>query len=132
MSNILGIQQRILTFLAETGLSDREIARQIGVSHSIFGTLRKGSVMGVDKVEKILMAFPEVNRRWLMDGVGPMTSDEKKWSRAEFYDLMKRIRESLKDNDSLDAVERAISLVNHLEDENAEMKAELMNLLRGE
>lgn len=139
MSNKLDIQERILAYLAETGLSDREIARQVGVSHSIFGTLRKGSVMGVDKVEKILGAFPKLNRRWVMDGLGPMTSDETKWSRAAFYEVMKEINPSSvspggerPDPEQLaKLVEKAIALVNHLEDENAEMRAELVSLLKG-
>ncbi len=132
MSEISNIQSRIIEFLDTTGDSDREISRKTGLNAGYMGSARKGTEMGATKISRILNAYPQLNRRWVLDGVGPMTSDETKWSRAEFYDLMKRIRESLTDNDSLDAVERAISMVNHLEDENAEMRAELMSLLRGE
>ena len=133
MSEISDIQRRIIEFLDTTGDSDREISRKTGLNAGYMGSARKGTEMGASKIDRILNAYPQLNRRWILDGVGPMTSDETKWSRAEFYELMKIIRESLKDNDSLDElVERAISMVNHLEDENAEMRAELMSLLRGE
>lgn len=76
MSNI---QDRIMEYLGSKKLSDRELSTRIGLSHGYLGSVRKGTVMGLDKVEKILDTFEDLNKLWVFTGAGSMTSEEKSY-----------------------------------------------------
>lgn len=60
---------RIAEFIEYKGVSKREFAATVGISHSLIG---KTNAIGSDKLEKILSNYPELNPVWLLTGEGDM------------------------------------------------------------
>lgn len=74
--------ERILQFIEYKGVSKREFASRVGISHSLMG---KTNSIGSDKLEKILSAYPELNPVWLLTGAGVMTNElDTKKMQGEF------------------------------------------------
>lgn len=61
--------ERIFYFIEIKGLSIREFAKNVGISHSL---LRKIKSLGSDKLENIFSIYPELNPTWVMTGKGDM------------------------------------------------------------
>lgn len=57
--------ERIVQFIEFKGISKREFASKVGISHSLIG---KANSIGSDKLEKILSVYPEINPIWLITG----------------------------------------------------------------
>lgn len=68
-NKINGTVERILQFIEYKGISKREFSSSIGISHSLIG---KSPSIGSDKLEKILLEYPELNPAWLLSGKGNM------------------------------------------------------------
>ena len=60
---------RIIKFIEYKGISKREFATSVGISHSLIG---KANAIGSDKLENILSKYPELNPVWLLTGEGDM------------------------------------------------------------
>lgn len=60
---------RIIEFIEYKGVSKREFASKVGISHSLIG---KSNAIGSDKLERILSSYPELNPTWLLTGEGDM------------------------------------------------------------
>ncbi|MEO9474134.1 MAG: hypothetical protein ABJG41_01325 [Cyclobacteriaceae bacterium] len=130
MHNKLSIQERFLIFLASTGDSEREAARKMGVTHGSIGHMKRGAVMGLDKLERALGAYPELNRMWLLEGVGAMTTDENEpFDKQAFLKLVKLIR-NLLPNDKMNLTDNLIHQIGLLEIERDELRAELKAILK--
>lgn len=55
------LQQDIVAFLDTKGVSQRKFGELTGVSETTYGTYRRmKSIMGLDVLEKIILAYPEV------------------------------------------------------------------------
>lgn len=65
--------ERIIHFIDHLGISKREFAKKVGISHSLIG---KSPSIGSDKMENILYTYPELSAKWLVSGVGAMLNDE--------------------------------------------------------
>lgn len=63
-------RERIDALIKEYHLSRAEFERLCGLSNGY--TRNLGTTPGVDKLEKILRQFPNVNRFWLLTGEGDM------------------------------------------------------------
>lgn len=88
--------ERILQFIDFKGISKREFAASVGVSHSLIG---KSSSIGSDKLEKILSVYPELDPVWLLSGKGSMiVNDATKQTQGNFAD------ETQKDHSILDNI----------------------------
>jgi len=66
------IQDRIRQFIEYKGISIREFERVCGLGNAFVRNIKK--TISVDKVERILQAYPEINRDWLLAGKGGMLS----------------------------------------------------------
>ena len=69
------VKQRIAFFIDNKNISIREFERMCGLSNGYFKSLRHAP--SVDKMSAILGAFPELNRTWLLTGVGEMLNSDK-------------------------------------------------------
>lgn len=69
------VKQRIAFFIDNKNMSIREFERMCGLSNGYFKSLRHAP--SVDKMSAILGAFPELNRTWLLTGVGEMLNSDK-------------------------------------------------------
>lgn len=68
-----GINERIKQFFTGKGLNLSEVERTCGFKPQTFSTsIRRGSVLGVDKIVAILTAYPDISVEWLMRGEGEM------------------------------------------------------------
>lgn len=76
---MLSNAQRIQNLLEYTRLNGKNFAIRIGLSHpdSIYHILRGRNGISDKMAERIIMAFPEVNRSWLLSGEGEMLQDKK-------------------------------------------------------
>lgn len=89
-----GINDRIKQVFAVKNLNMSEVERECGFKPQTFSTsLRRGSVLGTDKVMAILSAYPDISSEWLFRGTGDMllTSNEK--------DLINDNAQAFKSND---------------------------------
>lgn len=66
----MDVRERILRFVEYKGLSKARFERECGLSNGYLKNIRKS--ISVDKLEGILRAYPELNRDWLLAGVGEM------------------------------------------------------------
>lgn len=67
---------RIKQYLDLKGVSIRAFELRCGFSNGSFASqLRNGKTMGVDRLENILNAFPDINAEWLLTGKGDMLND---------------------------------------------------------
>ena len=77
---MLSDAQRIQNLLEYTRLNGKNFAIRIGLSHpdSIYHILRGRNGISDKMAERIIMAFPEVNRSWLLSGEGEMLQDQNR------------------------------------------------------
>lgn len=69
--------ERLREFIEAKGLSIAGFEKTAGLSNaSISKVLKQGSTIGVDKLENILRAYPELNPTWLLTGKGDMLLTE--------------------------------------------------------
>lgn len=68
------IVDRIREVIKHTGLSERAFCREIGASHGFLGKVKS---IGSDKLEKIVVRYPEINPDWLLKGEGEMLRSTK-------------------------------------------------------
>ncbi|MBD5236249.1 MAG: helix-turn-helix transcriptional regulator [Bacteroidales bacterium] len=67
------VKSRLLHLLKEKRMTQTEFARQLGVSPTYIGAMRR-SIPDV-KLRKVMEIFPDLNRDWLLYGEGEMLLD---------------------------------------------------------
>lgn len=71
------VKERLKQFIDTLNISEREFCRRIGVSSSYVMSIKKS--IQPDKMQAIIIHFPELNPLWLLLGQGEMLlSDGKK------------------------------------------------------
>ena len=69
--------ERIKTFLDHRNIKIRAFERSIGYSNGAFSSqLKHNRTIGVDKLEKILSVYPDLNPAWVLTGKGEMILEE--------------------------------------------------------
>lgn len=67
------ILERLKQFIDSKGISVAAFEKSIGMSNASFGkSLRNNGAIGTDKLENILIAYPEISPDWLLTGRGDM------------------------------------------------------------
>lgn len=70
------MKDRIKNYMEFKGISPGELATLLEVQRSNISHILNGRNMpGASFIEKFLISFPDLNARWLLTGVGEMTSD---------------------------------------------------------
>lgn len=65
------IMQRLSEYIADNGIPVSVVEKKAGISNATLVTaFNRGGAIGVDKLEKILNAFPDISPTWLMKGTG--------------------------------------------------------------
>ena len=71
--------KRIKQYIDYKGITNQNFEKQIGFSNGAFASqLKNNRTIGVDKLENILIAFPELNPEWLLTGNGEMLKTKSK------------------------------------------------------
>lgn len=64
---------RIKQYLDYKGISVSSFEKSLGMANASFGkTLKNNGSIGIDKLEKILKVYPDINPLWLVVGDGQM------------------------------------------------------------
>ena len=109
MDKIQTIKERILIFLEIKGIKRASFYKETGISASTFKGVGLKSDLGVDKLVKILIAYPELNNHliWLLKGEGNI--NELISSNIDNFDAKKGI--SNKDIPNADSEEKILNLL---------------------
>ena len=67
------VKQRLLRYLKTKRISQSEFTRNLGVSSTDIGAMRKG--VPAERLKKITELYPDLNRDWLLYGEGEMLLD---------------------------------------------------------
>lgn len=71
------VNDKLKDFFTVKNLNLSEAERVCGLKNQTLGvTFKRGSSMGVDKIEAILAAFPDLSAEWLLRGEGEMIKKE--------------------------------------------------------
>lgn len=69
----MDIKERVKQFIDYKGITVRAFETQCNLSNGYIGSMRKG--FGIDKLNNVLIKFPELNRDWLLYGEGEMLKE---------------------------------------------------------
>ncbi|MDR2449533.1 MAG: hypothetical protein LBD52_06200 [Prevotellaceae bacterium] len=108
------ILERLEEFLQTTGDTLISITGIIGVSRGYFSTIRnKKAEIGVDKIVRILLLYPQISADWLLAGSG----------------LMLKAATSLKDQSEIlvreEALKIAVSKIDDIQDQLRELHKQI-------
>ena len=78
---ISAINQRLTEFINTVGTTKKEFERNANLSNGFVD--KAGNSIRKDKVDKILFAYPDLNRDWLVYGAGEMLKSESATNRME-------------------------------------------------
>lgn len=71
------MKDRIIKFLKEMNLTSTKFADEIGVQRSSISHILSGrNKPSFDFIEKMLIAYPDIDAQWLITGKGTMNSDQ--------------------------------------------------------
>lgn len=71
----MSIKKRLDLVVKELGLSGRAFEKECGLANGSYSSIRDG--VGADKLNKILLRYPQVSADWLIGGTGEMMKTVK-------------------------------------------------------
>ncbi len=87
---------RIKKYIEYKGITVSAMERDAGMSNgSLASQLKNNKTIGVDKLENILKAFPEINAAWLLTGQGTMITGEEPNTREPYEQYSDDSKEQL-------------------------------------
>ncbi len=87
---------RIKKYIEYKGITVSAMERDAGMSNgSLASQLKHNKTIGVDKLENILKAFPEINAAWLLTGQGGMIKGEESNTREPYEHYLDDSKEHL-------------------------------------
>lgn len=129
------LQQIIVDYLDSMGVSQRDIADLTGISDTTYGTWRRmSSAMGLNKLDKILTAYPEVKGvviEYLSGNTEKNITEESKTMKNPEFELAvaKRMMEMIdeKKTELQRKCDKLESEIDGLRKENESLKDQLKN-----
>ncbi len=95
------INERLLLFLRSLDTSIRQVEITLGFSNGSLGTLKKGGSVGLDKLERIVKQYDQLNSAWLLKGKGEMLGPEPIYDPDTFRPQNKLVSTFRKENKEL-------------------------------
>lgn len=71
----MSIKKRLDLIVRELGLSGRAFEKECGLANGSYASIRDG--VGADKLNKILLRYPQISADWLISGNGEMMKTDK-------------------------------------------------------
>lgn len=88
--------RRIKKYIEYKGITVSAMERDAGMSNgSLASQLKNNKTIGVDKLENILKAYPEINATWLLRGQGAMIVGEEPNTREPYEQYLDDSKEQL-------------------------------------
>jgi len=123
------IGQRVEIFINNLNIRQLDFAAKIGCSPSYLSQIiqgKKGRGVGIEMVSSILKAYPELNPKWLIEGLGDMYLSNGKENTNE-NDMMlseeiKFLKKQLEEKDK--QISKLLNLLSLTTSENEEDKKE--------
>ena len=81
----MSAKERIMQFIDKQGISKAEFERRVGLSNGYVNNF-KGN-LGAEKLENILLTFPNLNRIWLLTGEGEMLKSDVTLKEKDHQDI---------------------------------------------
>ena len=95
------INARVLQLMDKLGKSKSEMAKEIGVSPSIISHITSGrNKVGLDVLQKIGRAYPQISSIWLLHGQGSMIEEADTAKLDQVKTELKRLK---KQSDELES-----------------------------
>ena len=69
------IRERLIRFIKYKNITQKKFEQIVGASNGYVNNIKMG--IGTNKLEKILLQFPELNKTWLLTGEGEMLLPQK-------------------------------------------------------
>lgn len=110
------IKDRLTKFLAFIEIGQGKFEKNCGLSNGTVNNIKEGGIT-TQKVEKILLAYPQLNIDWLITGRGDM---EKQSSEAVSEDNLNTNDMDMKT--LFDVIRRQNARLDELEKENADLR----------
>lgn len=82
----MGVKERIYLFIESLNMPVSRFEKKSGLSNGYVKNFKGG--LGIEKLEGILKAFPELNREWLLNGNGQMLAEREKQFRDAKQDVL--------------------------------------------
>lgn len=86
----MNTRERLKSFLAYTGLSERAFEEKTGMAKGFVSKV--GDSIRTSSLEKITMIYPDINTSWLLTGVGSMLKSQS--GDDSLQNEIKRLRET--------------------------------------
>ena len=90
------VKQRLIKYIKYKGLSQAKFEKAIGVSNGFVNNISRS--IGVEKVQRISITFPDLNMGWVLSGEGEMLKPETESPKPEdlhLNDLIKAQAETI-------------------------------------
>jgi hypothetical protein len=93
----VNVLTRIKDFVDHQGLNISHFEKLMGFSNgSLASQIKAGKTIGVDKLERILIAFPSLSSEWLLRGIEPMIIDVQVKDLNLVYDKLRHPEKYIK------------------------------------
>lgn len=77
----MGVLERLNDYIVSKGISMKAFEESVSMSNGSLGkTIKEGNGIRTDKLENILLVYPDLSAEWLLRGVGSMILDDKEQS----------------------------------------------------
>lgn len=109
------VKERLIRFLENEGIPRTRFEKSIGVSNGYLLKLR--GTPKLDKLNRIIEKYPQLNKMWLLAGEGSMLNGVEMKTKEEFYGAAKR-----------EKINMILKIINHYTSGDKELFAKLINV----
>ncbi len=94
------ILERLKQYIEYKGITIAAFERSIGMANASFGkSLKKGGAIGTDKLENILIVYPDISPLWLLRGVGEMLLPDPEHPEIQHHSTPTYLLDMIKEKD---------------------------------
>jgi hypothetical protein len=115
------VKTRFLRFIKEKGIGQTKCEEICGLSRGYFSKIKDN--FGTDVLNKIIIAFPDINALWLITGNGNMFSTQEKEEEKNESVSMREVFDQI--SKLTNTIESQQKTIEYLQDVNEKMSARM-------
>lgn len=109
------VLERLREFIDSKGITIAAFEKSVGMANaSLRKTLASGAGIGTDKLEKILITYPEISAEWLLRGEGSMLKGVALEHDKQLVEVCKTLVEVFEEKDAV--ISRLTTLIKNMEE----------------